>query len=255
MGSWFGKVIGGTLGFALGGPIGAVAGAAFGHAFVDKKDDRYLASRPKEASGPSPHEQAQLIFFTAVFSMLAKISKADGQVSESEINAIEKFMQEDLHLDNNSRTIAIKIFREALNSPEPFEAFARQFYAVFASQPQLVELMIDILLRVSISDGKISPQEEEMLRAAILIFNYSQSDFDKVKSRHTQEKDRYYAVLGIDTQASDQQVKSAYRKLVQEYHPDKILSKGLPDEFVQFAEDKFKQIQEAYENIKKERGL
>jgi len=90
--SWLGKMIGGTIGFALGGPIGAIAGAAFGHTFVDKKEDVYLSSRPQVGNRLSSNEEAQLIFFTAVFSMLAKIAKADGQVSDKEIEAIETFM-------------------------------------------------------------------------------------------------------------------------------------------------------------------
>ncbi len=87
--SWLGKMIGGTIGFALGGPIGAVAGAAFGHAFVDKKEDDYLASIPGRTGSLSSHEEAQLVFFTAAFSMLAKLCKVDGQVTEKEIQVVE----------------------------------------------------------------------------------------------------------------------------------------------------------------------
>lgn len=253
--SWLGKMIGGTIGFALGGPLGAVAGAAFGHTFVDKKEERYLSSRPGTRETLSSNEEAQLVFFTAVFSMLAKLCKADGRVSENEISAIETFMKRDLHLDLNSQSTAINIFKQALNSPESFEGFAIQFYSTFRTQSNIIDLMMDILLRVSTADGKISNEEETILLSAIRIFNYSDSDYERFKSRYVKKTNKYYAVLKCDETASDEEIKKQYRKLATEYHPDKIEAKGLPEEFIKFANDKFSEIQEAYDAVKKERGI
>ncbi|MFA5902411.1 MAG: TerB family tellurite resistance protein [Desulfobacula sp.] len=254
--SWLGKMIGGTIGFALGGPLGAVAGAAFGHTFVDKKEDHYLLSRPGVREETlSSNEQAQLIFFTAVFSMLAKLCKADGRVSEKEISAVETFMKIDLHLDLNSQATAVNIFRQALNSSESFEGFAIQFYSTFRAQPNIIDLMMDILLRVSTADGIITENEETILTSASKIFNYSDSDYSRLKSRYVKITNKYYAVLKCDETASDEEIKKQYRKLAIEYHPDKIEAKGLPEEFIKFANDKFSEIQEAYDAIKKERGL
>jgi len=254
--SWLGKMIGGTIGFALGGPLGAVAGAAFGHTFVDKKEDRYLLSRPgSEEETLSSNEEAQLVFFTAVFSMLAKLCKSDGRISDKEISAIEIFMKRDLQLDLNSQSTAINIFRQALNSQESFEDFAIQFYSIFRTQPNIIDLMIDILLRVSTADGQISNEEETILLSATRIFNYSESDYERLKSRYVKKTNKYYAVLKCDETASDEEIKKQYRKLATEYHPDKIEAKGLPEEFIKFANDKFSEIQEAYDIIKKERGI
>lgn len=253
--SWLGKMIGGTIGFALGGPIGAVAGAAFGHTFVDKKEQKYLSSQPGTQNSLSSNEEAQLVFFTAAFSMLAKITKADGQVTQNEISAIETFMKRDLQLDLNSQQTAINIFRQAVESPEPFDAFAIQFYSVFRAQPNIIELMMDVLLRVSAADGNISNQEEAILLSATRIFNYSNADYARLKSKYVKEANKYYAVLKCDETSSNEEIKKQYRKLVTEYHPDKIEAKGLPEEFIKFANDKFKEIQEAYDNIKKERGI
>ena len=252
--SWLGKMIGGTIGFALGGPIGAVAGAAFGHTFVDKKEQAYL-SGPGPQNMLSSNEEAQLVFFTGAFSMLAKISKADGNVTKNEISAVETFMQRDLQLDFNSQQTAINIFRQAVTSSESFDAFAMQFYSVFKTQPNIIELMMDVLLRVSAADGNISQEEEVMLLSATRIFNYSDTDYSRLKSRYVRETNKYYAVLKCDETSSNEEIKKQYRKLVTEYHPDKIEAKGLPEEFVKFANDKFKEIQEAYEKIKKERGI
>ena len=88
---WLGKVVGGTIGFALGGPIGAVAGAAFGHSF-DRKEALYLAQEHSQHQRLSTDEESQLTFFVAAFSMLAKIAKVDGSVSDKEIASIEGFM-------------------------------------------------------------------------------------------------------------------------------------------------------------------
>lgn len=253
--SWLGKMIGGTIGFAVGGPIGAVAGAAFGHEFVDKKEDAYLSSRPGLDHQLSNVEQSQLIFFTAAFSMLAKISKADGRVSETEISAVQTFMTRDLQLDFNGQQTAQNIFRQALDSNERFEDFAMQFYSVFNTQPRIIELMMDILLRVSSADGNISESEEILLSKASSIFHLSASDYERLKSKYVRVSNASYALLKCDETASNDEIKKQYRKLVNEYHPDKIAAKGLPEEFVKFANDKFIQIQEAYENIKKERNL
>ena len=251
---WLGKVVGGTLGFAIGGPIGAIAGAAFGHSF-DRKEEKYISYRIGHEGDLSNNEQAQLTFFVAAFSMLAKIAKADGRVSEKEISSVEDFMRKELQLDQESMNTAKNIFKEAVNSSEPFDSFARQFHDVFRHQPRIIELMMDLLLRVSTADGGISGEEEKLLSSAARIFNISDDEYARLRSRYVKDVNKYYAVLKVSENATDEEVKKAYRKLVSEYHPDKIESKGLPEEFVKFANDKFKEIQEAYEQIRRERGL
>ena len=251
---WLGKVIGGTIGFALGGPIGAVAGAAFGHTF-DIKEEAYLSESEHQPQQLSRDEESQMTFFVAAFSMLAKIAKADGRVSEEEIASVDEFMVRDLNLDARSRATAIAIFRQALNSPEQFDAFARQFHRHFHAQPRIIELMMDILLRVSTADGQIKPEEDQLLMTAARIFNLSDPVYTRLKSRYVKEVNRYYAVLNLDESATNDEVKKQYRKLANEFHPDKIASKGLPEEFITFANDKFRDIQEAYNAIRKERGF
>lgn len=250
---WLGKVVGGTIGFALGGPIGAVAGAVFGHGF-DRKEELYL-SESMVHSRLSNGEEAQMTFFVAAFSMLAKIAKADGRVSEEEIASIEDFMTKDLNLDSHGRNTAVNIFKQALNSTESFDAFAIQFYRVFSAQPRILELMMDVLFRVSSADGTISSGEETMLLSAASIFRISNADYERFKSRYVREVNKYYAVLNCDDTASNEEIKKQYRKLVSEFHPDKIEAKGLPQEFIKFASDKFREIQEAYDHIKAERGI
>ncbi len=248
---WLGKIIGGTLGFALGGPLGAVAGAVFGHAFDSGKGE----PDTEQTVRLSAFENTQLTFFVAAFSMLAKLAKADGRVAKEEVDSIEKIMLYDLNLDPQSRRVAMNIFHAAMNSPEPFESFAAQFFRQFSGQPSLLELMIDILFRVAVADGALSPAEESLIRSGAAAFGFSDEDYVRLKSRHVQDTQKHYATLGSKPTDSIDVIKRRYRKLVSEYHPDKIASKGLPEEFMTFAHEKFRQIQEAYEAVKKERGF
>jgi len=248
---WIGKIIGGTLGFAIGGPLGAIAGAAFGHAFDRTAEEM----EPQEVSVRRETDTAQFTFFVAVFSMLAKLVKSDGQISRGELDTIQRFMLYDLGLEPQSRMFAVNVFNAALQSPNTFEEFASQFYGQFHSEPQLLEMMVDILLRVAVADGAMSTTEEQLIRTAVRIFGFSEATYEKIRSRYVQTFDRYYAVLGVKPSDSNETIKSRYRKLVMEYHPDRVVAKGLPEEFGKFAQDKFREIQEAYEKIRKERGF
>ena len=249
--SILGKIVGGTIGFALGGPLGAIAGAVFGHTF----DIENRGTSPNERVRLSRGEEAQLTFFVAAFSMLAKLAKADGRISKEEIVSVEHFMVQDLNLDPEGRRVGINIFHAAIDSPQTFDDFAVQFYNQFRNQRQMLELMIDILLRVSVADGILSESEERLIRIAVRIFNFSDEEYKKRKAKYVRDVDQYYGILGCDRYDSEDHIKKQYRKLVTEYHPDKIASKGLPEEFIKFANDKFREIQEAYEDIKKERGI
>ncbi len=249
---WLGKAIGGTIGFAMGGPLGAVAGAVFGHMFDGSSEKTRLLAGGMQGSEA---ERAQMAFFVASFSMLAKLAKADGEVSEAEIRSVRQFMSRDLNLNMQSRQAAEQIFRTALNTPQSFEDFAGQFYQHFAGQPQLLEMMIDMLFRVSVADGDLTESEERLILSAARIFQLSDADYQNIKSRHVKNTERFYAVLGVKSSDSDEEVKKKYRQLVRDYHPDTIASKGLPEEFVKFASDKFREIQEAYDAIRRERGI
>lgn len=245
---WLGKIVGGTLGFALGGPLGAIAGAALGHTF-DATDNQYPRARL------SYHEEAQMTFFVATFSMLAKVAHADGRISPEEIQAVEDFMANELNLTPESKRFAVEIFETAINSPMAFQDFAGQFYHQFHNQPRLLDLMIDVLLRLSVADGALSDSEEKLISSAARTFRFSEQKYNELKARYAPDFEKYYAILGIHSRASDDEIKRQYRKLVKEYHPDKIASKGLPEEFNKFANDKFREIQDAYDAVKQERGM
>ncbi|MDL2328225.1 TerB family tellurite resistance protein [Desulfosarcina sp. OttesenSCG-928-A07] len=261
---WKGKIIGGAIGFFLGGPLGAILGTVVGHAVDTGAELDRLSDMRGDAAGrrerPSGRrlwgmEKQQLTFFVAAFSMLAKLSKADGRVSSEEIDSVEEFIQQDLRLDPERRRMAIEIFRTAVKSPVRFEDFARQFHRQFYRQPQMHELMIDILLRVAVADGILTDGEEKLILSAVEIFGFSQVRYQQLKEKYVNTTDKAYAVLGCNPGDSDAEVKRCYRQRVQEYHPDKIASRGLPPDFTRLAEEKFREIQEAWEKIKAARNI
>ncbi len=272
--AWIGKLIGGTVGMVLGGPLGMVAGAAFGH-MIDRSSDGTVQGDGGEIpfgfthrqgtgspfSGDSQY-QAQLVFFVGTFSMLAKLAMADGGVSPQERRKVEEFIDQDLQLVGDSREASLRIFETAIREGGTFEEYALQYYQQFHRERNMLELAVDILFRVGMADGSMTRSEQQLIRHALQIFRLPQSLFDSLKNRYgsgglgrQNQKKKSYAVLGISPSADNDEVKRAYRKMVSEYHPDKIAAKGLPDEFISFAHDKFREIQEAYQEIRTERGI
>jgi DnaJ like chaperone protein len=250
---YIGKLVGGTIGFAIGGPLGALAGAVFGHSF-DKAGELDLQLEAGQLAGDST--QGQLIFFVGTFSMLAKLARSDGRITPQEVDAIERFMAEDLSLDPDSRRVARGIFNKAVESAATFQDYASQFYGQFRSEPHLLEMMIDIMLRVSFSDGNLSAPEESLIDSAVTLFHLSDETYAKIRARYRgSDLEKYYLILGVNEGNTEEEIKRQYRKLVSEYHPDKIASKGLPEAFIQFANDKFREIQDAYDKIKAQRGM
>ena len=243
--SWFGKIMGGSVGFMLGGPIGALVGASLGHALIDDKTRTGLA----ESGRMTGQEKRQAVFFTATFAMLGKMAKADGRVCENEISVVRSFMQDKLKLDGPAQQFAISIFNEAKDNNTPFEEYARQFGQIFQNEPQLRMMFFEMLFTMALADNVLHPSEEQILRAAPGLLGLHGDVFETVKRQFVTDLSHHYAVLGLETNADMNTVKKAYRKLVSEYHPDKVVSKGLPDDFIKFAEEKFREINEAYETI------
>ena len=241
--SWLGKILGGGLGFVIGGPIGAVLGVALGHT-IDSKGAAFLTGL----------EQKQSIYFTAVFSMLGKIAKADGQVSQYEIYMIDKVMADNFRLSPDARKLAINIFNAAKDSPEPFESFARQLHDEFSDAPEVLVSVVDLLMVVAHVDGEFHPAEQQMIEAAVSIFGIEEQ-FSQIRSRFggvPDDIERYYEILGCKRGDDAATVKKQYRKLAMEYHPDRIQSKGMAPEFADAAEEKFKEIQHAWDMVEKD---
>ncbi len=252
--AWLGKIIGGTMGFFIGGPLGLIAGIAFGNLF----DSSNTQSDSSRISSFSSIDQTQMVFFVGAFSMLAKMVTSDGSMVSSERQKIEEFITRDLKLGQEGRNAALKVFNAALGNSGSFEQFAIQFYQNFAHERSLLELMMDVLVRVAAADGDISAPEMSLINSAAKIFRINESLLASIIKRYSSisaSPSKAYSVLNLTPDASIDEIKKAYRKLSIEFHPDTVASKGLPEEFTRFATEKFRAIQEAYETIKKERGI
>jgi DnaJ like chaperone protein len=258
--SWYGKIVGGALGLFVGGPIGAIAGAALGHYAFDRGGVQAgggFAGGRIGGGGQqrfSIREQAQAAYFVALFSMLGKLAKADGTVSREEGEAFKNMLRQ-MPLSHAQREFAINVFNEAKRSPYSIEDFARQFQQITAGRPEIHTQMVDMLYQLAAVDQHLHEQEEAAIRSVSRILGLNEQQVDGIKAKYFDDAASHYEVLGIPASSSDEEVRKAYRELARKYHPDTVVSKGLPEEFVDFAHKRFKEIQAAYEAVKSERNM
>lgn len=246
----------------MGGPVGAVIGGAIGHLFVDRRIQEQLEAeygsqgrQSYQQPNFSSQEKKQAVFFASVFAMLGKMAKADGEVSQSEIQIVEAFMRDHLRLDKQTRMFAINIFNRAKDDAYPYTQYATEFAQHFHGDRNMRMVLFEMLFQIAAADGSLHRAEEHLLEESVRYLNIPHQLYEELKARLAPSADPAYAVLGLTSDATDAEIKKAYRAKVMEYHPDKIVSKGLPEEFLKFAEEKFKEVNEAYEKIKKARGL
>ena len=246
-----GKTIGFLLGFMVFGPLGALIGALIGHFYFDAGNSR------SAIFSTSSRIERERIFFENLFSMLARLAKADGKIQQSEIDEINRIMVQDLRLDEASRKKAIAVFRRAKEDEKSFDSYAQELATVFRGDRQVLHTLVAILFAVAAADGIITSGEEGMLRQATAIFGLGAGSFEFFRGQfiRTAPMDKHYAILQCKPEDPDRRIKDQYRKLAKEYHPDKIQNKGLPSEFQSFAKEKFQEIQNAYSEICKARGI
>ncbi len=253
--SWFGKLTLGSLGLIFGGPLGAVAGAALGHILIDKSSDLVNQRlRPELAPQFEPAERTQATYFISLFSILGKLSKIDGVVTSDEIAVAQNFIN-NLPIAESEKHFARQVFNEAKDSRYSIEDFAIQLYQATQTQPTLLLSFLDLLFKIAAADGKLHPAEENALKSVKDIFNISDGQFENLKAIYFKDFDKYYKILNCTPESSNQEIKSNYKKLVKDFHPDTIVSKGLPEEFMEFASNRFREIKESYDKIRQERGF
>lgn len=264
--AWWGKIIGGAFGFMLGGPLGAILGAALGHNF-----DKGMASLPEEEEGlePGDRERVQMVFFTATFSVMGAIAKADGRVSPSEIALAEAVMEE-MDLSAEMRKTAIRLFNEGKSAGFPLDEVIDQFRGECHRRHSLIQMFIELQLQAAYADGAMDSAEERLLLHICRRLGFSELAFRQIERMIQAERHFGGAgaapeagptladacdVLGVTVETSDAEVKKAYRRLMNQHHPDKLVAKGLPEEMMKVAEQKTKEIRQAYERVKEARGI
>jgi len=262
--AWWGKALGGAFGFMLGGPLGALMGIAFGHNF-----DRGLNKLNEGDWPPGQQNRVQAAFFTATFSVMGYIAKADGRVSREEI-ALANSVMSQLGLDEEMRLSARKLFSEGKTDDFPLADVLKQFRTETHRRTTLIRMFLEIQIQIAFADGKLDPAEEaaliqiceclgvhqqelEQLMSMIRAGQSSSSSFATDTNRITTED--AYALLGVKATDSDAEIKKAYRRAMSQHHPDKLVSKGLPEEMIKLATEKTQQIKMAYEQVKRDRAL
>jgi DnaJ like chaperone protein len=130
-----------------------------------------------------------------------------------------------------------------------------QLYQAARTQPTLLLSFLDLLFKIAAADGTLHPAEETALKNVKDIFKIRDAQFENIKAIYFKDIDKYYKILNCTPESSNQEIKSSYKKLVKDFHPDTIVSKGLPEEFIDFAANRFREIQESYEKIRQERGF
>ena len=236
--SIWGGITGGLLGFVVLGPIGALVGSVIGS---------NLSSRSKRKR-PNNFDK-QVAFFAALFACLAKIAKADGRVDESEIKKIEEIISIKLNLNKEHRKFAINIFQKAKDDNVSFESYASNIYQILSSSQNSLLVFYEILFELALADGILHPKEDELLKKIPRIFRFDKNVYKSLYEKYVDQNRNYYEVLGLSENSSFSEIKKAYLKKRKEFHPDTLIGKGLPEEFIGKAKEKFIEIQEAYEAV------
>jgi DnaJ like chaperone protein len=262
--SWFGTVIGGAFGFFLGGPLGAILGASVGHQF--SKGVTGIESH--ETLNPGDQHRVQTAFFTATFSVMGHIAKADGHVSPEEISLANRVMNE-MALTNDMRVTAINLFQQGKQADFPLDEVLTQFYKECHRRTDLIRMFLEIQLQEAFADGTLAVSEEKLLLHICSQLRISRFDYERLKiqlqaqqrfqghssySQKTSQKNNLqdaYGVLGLTPHAGKVEVKKAYRRLMNQNHPDKLVAKGLPEEMMRMAKEKTQKISKAYQTIQK----
>ncbi|MDY6951080.1 MAG: TerB family tellurite resistance protein [Thermodesulfobacteriota bacterium] len=251
---WFGKLTFGSMGLLMGGPLGAIAGAALGHHLVDKREDYHTHAGPNAGPRLIHTEQSQAAYFISMFSILGKMAKIDGAVTRAEIAVVEHFIA-NLNMTEREKQFAKQVFNEAKSSQYSIDDFATEFYRISGGQPTVLVSFLDLLFRIAAADKTLHPDEEGALKRVKTIFHINDGQFNNMRATYFGDVDRSYKVLNCTAESSDQEIKANYKKLVKDFHPDTIVSKGLPEAFTDFAAKRFREIQDAYERIRQERNF
>jgi len=232
--SVWGKVSGAAAGLFVGGPGGALVGAVAGHFFLDRESDPGVT------------------FTIAVVALAGKMARADGVVSEEEFRVFRQAFGVPPEEEGNVQ----RIFNLARQDIAGFEYYAGQIARLFVGNPAMLEDVLDGLFEIAKADGVLHPCEAQFLEKVAEIFGFAPNEFRRIRASHfAPELTDPYVILGLSYAADSDELKQTYRRLVRENHPDSLMARGVPAEFIKLANDKLAAINSAYEKIQLERGL
>ncbi len=255
------KLIGVIAGYYFLGFWGALLGLFFG-SFIDRV-------RAFGSGGFNPLQNAlrQAVFLETVFIAMGKLAKADGHVSQDEIEHVEQFMQK-LGMSAQHRQQAITWFKQGAVAEYDIEPALKRFNSVCGHTKNLKDVLLVYLIVMALADGHFHPAEEALLTEIAGHLGYgpdafkhlidmvlNQSHFGGGQVTTAAALDDAYKALGVNKDNTDAEIKRAYRKLMSQYHPDKLMGQGLPEDMIAMATEQAKEIQVAYDMIKKNRNI
>lgn len=260
-----GKLIGAIFGFLLTRNwFGVLLGLIVGHYF----DKGMRGLNAQQTAGNIPLKEHP--FFATVFTIVGHLAKADGRISEEEIAGAEQLMAQ-LNISGEARTEAIALFKRGAAEDFQLEPQISSFLQHALFQPQLRQILLEYLVAFALSDGVLHPAEADILQRTAQYLGFDRNQFlqflDMLQAQqrfHRSDSsagsnaagalDDAYKALGVSKEASNDEVKKAYRKLMSQHHPDKLIAQGVPPEMVKLATEKTQEIQAAYERIQKSRS-
>ncbi|MBU2977658.1 co-chaperone DjlA [Alteromonas sp. C1M14] len=277
--SYWGKILGFIFGFMFLKIPGAILGLIVGH-FFDKayrQDFSQLGGFGRFFTDQSGVKQ-QAVFFHALFSCLGHLAKADGQVTEREIK-IATLLMDDMQLSGDARQEAQQAFREGKSADFPLLPTLKGFMESCHGRRDILQMFLEILIQAAFADGNLSAPEYKVLEKVAMTLGFKRRDLDLLIAAYdaqmrfrqrggqqgqqqrtssysdTQTLEDAYQILGVSASDDDKAIKRAYRKQMSEHHPDKLASKGLPQQALDIAKEKAQDIQAAYELIREKRGI
>ena len=242
-------------------PLGALIGAAVGHNFG--RGFRRLATNSDVGS----QERIQTAFFTATFSVMGHIAKADGRVSEDEIQLANRMMDQ-MALSADLKRVARGLFNEGKSATFPLDEVLDQFRRECRHGRNLLRIFMEIQLQAAFADGTFDPSERRILEHICERLRIPRSELNHLEAMLRAEGDSRpgapatqkislddaYSVLNVEREMTDAEVKKAYRRLMSQHHPDKLVAKGLPEEMMKVATEKTQEIKAAYDRVVESRA-
>ena len=254
------KIMGAIIGFWL---FGGFFGAMLGY-FVAGFFNSGLQANLR--SGYDLHSQSGDIFFTTVFSLMGHIAKADGKVSQDEIDQAEIMMNK-LGVSGAKRQQAIECFKQGTSADFDMAALLSTFSSAVRFRADLKQNLLMFLVEMAIADDEFHASEEAILRRVAQSIAIEMRSFERMVEMLKAQRSfaggqsasgvddlaTAYKAMGVDASISDKDLKRAYRKLMSQHHPDKMIAKGVPADMVAMATEKTQEIQAAYDLIERSR--
>lgn len=226
------------------------------------------------STNPFNAQQRQAVFLETVFVLMGKLAKADGRISQIEIDHVEAFIKK-MGMTAEHRQEAIRQFKRGADPAFDINATLDNFMKHCGQSFNLRQVLLVYLTVMALADGRLDPSERELLEQIARHLGYSRSEFNRIldmvlsqahfssgqqqqgqpRAASASDLDDAYKALGVTKEASNQEIKRAYRKLMSQYHPDKLMGQGVPEDMIAVATEQAKEIQVAYDLIKKHRNI